>query len=310
LDAVSILIHISYYQLIEKKSFSGETEMAENTIGVLHPGAMGVTVGSSIKAGGHRVIWTSEGRSALTENRAAEAGLENIKTLSGLVQESDVIISVCPPHAGLDVARAVVSIGYSGVYVDVNAVSPATSRSIMQIVNASGAHFVDGGIIGPPALKANRTRLYLSGESADEVKALFNRGNMQAITISGKPGQASALKMCYAAWTKGSAAMLLAIRGLAEAEGVTRPLLDEWAISQPGLEAHSKAAAIGTAPKAWRFVGEMEEIAATFRDAGLPDQFHMGAAALYAMLEEFKDQAEPAQIENVLEALKQNSKAR
>ena len=284
--------------------------MAENTIGVLHPGAMGVTVGSSIKTGGYRVIWASEERSAVTEKRAAAAGLEDVKTLSKLVQESGVIISVCPPHAALDVARAVISSGYTGVFADVNAVSPATSRTIMQMVHASGAQYVDGGIIGPPALKKNRTRLYLSGESADEVKALFERSNMQAITMGEKPGQASALKMCYAAWTKGSAALLVAIRGLAEAEGVTRPLLDEWAISQPGLEAHSKTAAVGTATKAWRFAGEMEEIAATFKDAGLPDQFHMGAAALYAMLEGFKNQAEPAQIEDVLEALKQNPKAR
>jgi len=277
--------------------------MDRKTIGMLHPGAMGVTVGSSIKAGGHRVIWTSEGRSAVTENRALDAGLEDVKSLSELVQESDVIISVCPPHAALDVAKEVITIGYTGVYVDVNAVSPATSRSIMKILNTSGAQYIDGGIIGPPALSPNRTRLYLSGDSSDEVKAFFNRGNMTAITIGGKPGQASALKMCYAAWTKGSAALLLAIRGLAKAEGVTRPLLDEWAISQPGLEDRSQAAAVGTAPKAWRFVGEMEEIAATFREADLPDQFHIGAAVLYAMLEEFKDQAAPAQIEDVLEAL-------
>jgi 3-hydroxyisobutyrate dehydrogenase-like beta-hydroxyacid dehydrogenase len=292
-----------------KDPFEGETEMTEKTVGVLHPGAMGVTVGSGIKAGGHRVIWASEGRSTVTENRAVDAGLEDVKTLSELVQESDVIISVCPPYAALDVAREVISLGFTEVYVDVNAVSPATSRLIMEIVKASGAQYVDGGIIGPPALKKNCTRLYLSGESANGVEILFNQGNMKVITIQGEPGQASALKMCYAAWTKGSAALLLAIRGLAEAEGVTGALLDEWAISQPGLEEQSKAAAVNTAPKAWRFVGEMEEIAATFREASLPDQFHMGAAALYASLGEFKDQTESAQIEDVLEALKRSSKA-
>ena len=284
--------------------------MVSKTIGVLHPGAMGVTVGSSIKAGGHRVIWTSEGRSTATENRANETGLENVETLSGLVQESDVIISVCPPHAALGVAQEVVNLGFEMLYVDVNAVSPATSRSIMQIIQGSGAQYVDGGIIGPPALKANRTRLYLSGESAGEVKVLFKQGNIQAITIGEKPGQASALKMCYAAWTKGSAALLLGVRGLAEAEGVTRPLLDEWAISQPGLENHSENTATSTAPKAWRFEGEMKEIAATFREAGLPDQFHMGAAALYALLREFKDQTGSVQIEDVLKALTRNASDR
>jgi predicted TIM-barrel fold metal-dependent hydrolase len=114
--------------------------------------------------------------------------------------------------------------------------------------------------------------------------------------------------MCYAAWTKGSAAMLLAIRGLADAEGVTNVLLDEWAKSQPGLEDRSRVAAVGMAPKAWRFVGEMEEIAETFREAGLPDQFHLGAAALYTLLREFKDQTGSVQIEDVLQILKRKSK--
>ncbi|MGD8520451.1 MAG: DUF1932 domain-containing protein [Desulfobacterales bacterium] len=289
-------------------SFFGETEMAEKTIGVLHPGAMGVTVASSIKAGGHRVIWASEGRSTVTEKRATDAGLEDVKALSELTRDSDVIISVCPPHAAIDVARQVINTGFTRVYADVNAVSPASSRSIMQIVKASGAQYVDGGIIGLPAVKAGQTRLYLSGGPADEVKALFSQGNMDAITIGERPGQASALKMCYAAWTKGSAAMLLAIRGLADAEGVTNALLDEWAKSQPGLEDRSRVAAVGMAPKAWRFVGEMEEIAETFREAGLPDQFHLGAAALYTLLREFKDQTGSVQIEDVLQILKRKSK--
>jgi 3-hydroxyisobutyrate dehydrogenase-like beta-hydroxyacid dehydrogenase len=282
--------------------------MAEKTIGVLHPGAMGVTVASSIKAGGHRVIWASEGRSTVTEKRATDAGLEDVKALSELTRDSDVIISVCPPHAAIDVARQVINTGFTRVYADVNAVSPASSRSIMQIVKASGAQYVDGGIIGLPAVKAGQTRLYLSGGPADEVKALFSQGNMDAITIGERPGQASALKMCYAAWTKGSAAMLLAIRGLADAEGVTNALLDEWAKSQPGLEDRSRVAAVGMAPKAWRFVGEMEEIAETFREAGLPDQFHLGAAALYTLLREFKDQTGSVQIEDVLQILKRKSK--
>ena len=277
--------------------------MVEKAIGVLHPGAMGVTVGTSIKAAGHRVVWASEGRSEATRGRAADAGLEDVGTLSDLVQASDTLISVCPPHAVIDVARDVTALGFAGAYVDVNAVSPATSRSIMELVQAAGVRYIDGGIIGPPALKPNWTRLYLSGESANDIKALFSQGNMQAVIIGENPGQASALKMCYAAWTKGSAALLMAVRGLAEAEGVTRSLLDEWAISQPGLEDRSKGAAAGTAPKAWRFVGEMEEIAATFRQAGLPDQFHLGAAALYELLREFKGQTGAVQFENVLAAL-------
>ena len=130
---------------------------------------------------------------------------------------------------------------------------------------------------------------------------------MQAIVIGEEPGAASALKMCYAAWTKGSSAMLLAIRALAEAEGVSEALLNEWKISQPELEARSEFAAAGSAPKAWRFVGEMEEIASSFRQAGLPDQFHLGAAELYRRLEIFKDQFGSVNIDKVIDELNKKS---
>jgi len=277
--------------------------MSLQTIGVLHPGAMGVTVGASIRAGGHRVMWASEGRSTATIERASTAGLEDISSLETLFKASDVIISVCPPHAAIDVAQEAIKIGFDGIYVDVNAVSPATARKIMKIVLTSKAQYVDGGIIGPPALEPGWTRLYLSGQRADEIKPLFDRGNMDAIVIGKEPGAASALKMCYAAWTKGSSAMLLAIRALAEAEGVTEALLKEWSISQPGLEARSEGAAANTAPKAWRFVGEMEEIAATFKEVSLPNQFHLGAADLYKRLSGFKDKAGSVQLSDVLQKL-------
>ena len=92
---------------------------------------------------------------------------------------------------------------------------------------------------------------------------------------------ASALKMAYASWTKGSAALLLAARALARAEGVEEALLAEWGISQPGLAERSARAAGSAAAKGWRWVAEMEEIAAAMAAAGLPDGFHQAAAEVY-----------------------------
>jgi 3-hydroxyisobutyrate dehydrogenase-like beta-hydroxyacid dehydrogenase len=111
--------------------------------------------------------------------------------------------------------------------------------------------------------------------------------------MPGAAGAASALKMCYAAYTKGTAALLLAVRALAEAEGVTPTLLAEWDRSQPGLADRSQAAARGTGAKAWRFAGEMHEIADTFAAAGLPDGFHRAAAELYGRLAPLKDAPAP-----------------
>jgi 3-hydroxyisobutyrate dehydrogenase-like beta-hydroxyacid dehydrogenase len=263
------------------------------TIGLLHPGEMGSSVGGSGRAAGARVLWTSEGRSAGTRTRAAADGLEDAGTLAALVAASDVILSVCPPDAAPDVARAVSALSFSGIYVDANAVAPATAREVATIVEKAGATYVDGGIIGPPARTRGTTRLYLSGPAAPRVAALFEGSALEAIVVEGGAGAASAVKMAYAAWTKGSAALLLAVRALATAEGAEAALLAEWKRSQPELPARSEAAARGNSPKAWRFVGEMDEIAATFAAAGLPDGFHRAAGEIYRRMEGYKDAPPP-----------------
>jgi hypothetical protein len=111
---------------------------------------------------------------------------------------------------------------------------------------------------------------------------------LESVVLDGDRAAASTLKMCYAAWTKGSAALLLAIRAVARQMGVEDALLAEWDRSQPGLRARSEGA-VAVASKAWRFVGEMEEIAATFAAAGLPEGFGLAAADVYRQLAGFKD---------------------
>src|SRR5215813_9165973 len=128
-------------------------DMASVTIGVLHPGEMGSGVGASARAAGARVLWASEGRGAATRKRAEADGLEDAGTLAHLVREAQVILSVCPPASAPDVATQVAAQRYSGIYVDGNAISPATTRKVGEIVAAAGATFVDGGIVGPPPRK-------------------------------------------------------------------------------------------------------------------------------------------------------------
>ncbi len=277
--------------------------MTSETIGVLHPGEMGVTVGASARAGGSRVLWASEGRSPQTRERAAAAGLDDAKTLGSLCAVSQVIVSVCPPHSALDLARDVAAQGFSGLYVDGNAVSPGTARGIGRIIEGAGATFVDGGIIGPPARARGTTRMYLSGAEALRGARLFAQGPLEAIVVDSGPGAASALKMAYAAYTKGTAALLVSIRALAIRAGVDQALLDEWALSQKDLGARSERAAGETARKAWRFTGEMAEIAATFDDAGLPDGFFRAAAEIYESLAGYKDAPGMPSVAEVAKAL-------
>jgi 3-hydroxyisobutyrate dehydrogenase-like beta-hydroxyacid dehydrogenase len=255
--------------------------MNEAKIGLLHPGEMGAAVGQCLTAAGHRVLWVPDGRSPASAARAAAAGLTAASGgLAGLVREADVIVSVCPPHAAFETARQVA--GFGGVYADANAVSPATAREIARVVEDAGASYVDGGIIGTPPVAPGFIRLYLSGARAGEVQRLFADGEVDARVIGGDAsGAASAVKMAYASWTKGSAALLLTARALARAEGVEEALLAEWGISQPGLAERSARAAGSAAAKGWRWVAEMEEIAAAMSAAGLPDGFHRAAAEVY-----------------------------
>jgi 3-hydroxyisobutyrate dehydrogenase-like beta-hydroxyacid dehydrogenase len=250
------------------------------TIGLLHPGEMGAAVGGCLVSVGHTVLWDPDGRSRASTGRALGAGLDGAG-MTAVVRRSSVILSVCPPHAVLDVAHRVAEHGYDGIYVDANAVSVATAAQVAATVTAGGATYVDGGIIGPPPDNAGHTRLYLSGQQASEVQALFRRSALEARIAEGPPYAASAVKMAYAAWTKGTSALLLACRALARAEGVERTLLAEWALSQKALPAQSEGAASAAALKGWRWVAEMEEIAASMAAAGLPHGFHEAAADVY-----------------------------
>jgi 3-hydroxyisobutyrate dehydrogenase-like beta-hydroxyacid dehydrogenase len=233
-------------------------------VGLVHPGAMGASVGRCLQANRHEVLWASEGRSAATRERAQS--FRDVGTVQALAGEAELILSICPPHSALEVARSVE--GFGGMYVDANAISPMRAREIAAI----HPRFVDGGIVGSPPEEPGTT-LYLSGSGAASVAVLFVGTNLEARVVA----DASAIKMAYAAWSKGSAAMLLAIRDVARHFGVE----DEWKLAAPELAARVPRAEQSAATKGWRWEGEMEEIADTFAAAGQPDGFHRAAARVY-----------------------------
>ncbi len=190
----------------------------------------------------------------------------------------------------------------SRVFVDCNAISPGHSREIAAVVEAAGIGYVDGGIIGGPPADGRPTALYLSGEQGAAIADALRTEGIRAEWLGSEPAAASALKMAYAGWTKGLNALLLSVRTLARAEGVERALVDEWQRSQPGaLAAVDRAPA--TAAKAWRWVAEMDEIAATLDDAGLPDGAFRAAAEVYRRLERYKDVDVAPAADDMIDAL-------
>jgi 3-hydroxyisobutyrate dehydrogenase-like beta-hydroxyacid dehydrogenase len=214
-----------------------------------------------------------------------------------------VILSVCPPHAAEEVARSVVSAGFQGLFLDANAISPQRAIVIGRLLEAGGAGFVDGGIIGGPAWKPKETRLYLSGERAEEIAACFSNGALETKILGEEIGKASALKMCYAAYTKGTTALLSAILAAAEKLEVRQALYEQWDTDDPGFSEQVDRRVRRVTAKAWRFEGEMEEIAATFQSAGLPGGFHQAAAEIYHQMRSFKDTSATPPLQAVLHSL-------
>ncbi len=262
---------------------------------------MGAVVASLLE---QPVLWAGAGRSTSTARRAGDAGLVDVGTVEDLGHRADVVVAVCPPESAEVVADQVASTGFTGLYVDANAISPATARRVADRFE----RFVDGGIVGPPPTGPGTTRLYLSGNEAPAVAALFDGTHLEARVVDGPAGAASAVKMGFAAWTKGTSALLVAIRAMARAEDVEADLLAEWATSRPDLVERSGAVVGQVGPKAWRFEAEMREIAATFESDGLPPGFHLAAAEVYRRLAPLKDTTGPT-LEEALDLLARPSTA-
>jgi hypothetical protein len=203
--------------------------------------------------------------------------------MAELTARAELIVSICPPAAAVAVAADVAATGFSGLYLDANAVAPATAGRVAAMVEAAGGTYVDGGVIGGP----DRPHLYVSGDKAAEVAAAFGEPARTTVLTDGGPTAASALKMVYAGWSKGSTALLLAVAAAARRLDVEEVLRAEWESTQPGLI--SRLAAAGPASKAWRWVGEMQEIASSLDGAGLPDGFHRAASEVYRRLAGFRD---------------------
>ncbi|MGI9535652.1 MAG: DUF1932 domain-containing protein [Desulfocapsaceae bacterium] len=277
--------------------------MVVQNIGFLHPGEMGISLAATARNSGHKTYWVSHQRSPQTRLRAEKQGLVEVQRLSELCEHCSVIVSVCPPHAALEVAAQVRNCSYKGLYVEVNAISPQHVQQIEQLMSDVGIDFVDGGIIGPPAWSSQTTWLYLSGPSAGQASSCFSGGPLEVEVIGSEIGKASALKMCFAANTKGTTALLCAIMAAAERMGVREELEHQWSRNGSDFSRSTVSRIRKVTAKAWRFSGEMKEISSTFEAAGLPEGFHLAASDIYQRIAGFKDAGEPPSIEEVLDAL-------
>jgi 3-hydroxyisobutyrate dehydrogenase-like beta-hydroxyacid dehydrogenase len=273
------------------------------SIGVINPGDMGVSIAASAVHNGHHVYWASQGRSADTRKRAEENHLIDAGTLEEVCKQCSIILSVVPPSAAEEVAEQVIAQKFKGTFADLNAISPQRAQRIGERLEANGIKFVDGGIIGPPAWATNTTWLSLSGKSSSTIAALFTNGPLRTEILGDRIGDASALKMCYGAYTKGHTALIAGVLGTAANSGVRDALMRRWAADGSGLDKSAAGRVARITDRAWRWVGEMDEIASTFEHASMPRGFHDAAGDIYRRLAQFKDQ-EPPSTDTLIDALK------
>jgi len=262
--------------------------MTNISIAVVAPGDMGHGVGRALREHGHDVLTCLAGRGEGSRVRAAVAGMRDVADLQTLVREVDLFLSILPPASALelaaDVASAMRAASRYPIYVDCNAVSPGTAKKVASVVTAAGAPFIDCGIIGPAPGKGT-PRFYVSGPDISAMQALDGCG-FTVKPAGDEIGQASAVKMCYAALTKGTFSLHTAILMAAKSSGTYETLMAEFEHSQGSTLSKMEARVPFIPADAGRWIGEMEEIAATFRDAGVTGDFHDGAAWVMRVLAE------------------------
>ncbi len=239
-----------------------------NAIAILSPGEMGSAVARRLIAAGERVVTCVAGRSVATQRRAAEAGFDCLASLADVVREADLILTLVTPFAATPLAREVAAFARTGlIFVDGNSISPSTAAEIGEIVERSGATFVDGGIIGG-AGRLERATFYFSGEAAPAVAARIQPA-VKSVVIGPRVGQASGLKILNAGLSKGLTALGVELLLCAEQLGLTREIMARYRESRPDVAAFFESTLPDLPPKAKRRAEEMDELTSLMEELGL-----------------------------------------
>jgi len=255
-------------------------------VALLSPGDMGHSVGQVLVEHGLRVITCLEGRSERTRGLAGEVGIEDVESYAEMVRQADLLLSILvpaqAPYAASRVASALRETAGDLAYVDCNAIAPQTVRAIGDEITSAGGQFIDASIVGGPPRGGSSPRFYASGPNTSPFEALAEYG-LNVVVLGDQVGQASAIKMCYAALTKGSSALMIELLTAAQALGVLEALAQEFEQSQSANWARMQHLP-GVPMKSRRWVGEMEEIAKCFSGVGMTPRILTGAADMYRLV--------------------------
>lgn len=262
--------------------------MSIKTVGLLSPGDMGHNVGKVLHDHGLTVLTCLQGRSERSRSLAEVAGMEDVGSLDELVDRADLFLSILVPSSArelaIQVAQAMRNTGASLLYADCNAIAPSTVRAVGETISAAGGRFADVGIIGPPPNRPGN-KFYASGPGATELSEL-NHFGLDVRVMDGDIGQASGLKMCYGALTKGLQALSTELLVAAKRMGIEETLRAEQRETMADVLGWVEGSLPAMPPKAYRWVGEMEEIGTCFADLGMTPDILNGAADIYRFVAE------------------------
>ena len=266
------------------------------TVAIMAQGSMGSGVGRRLHENAAEVRTLLSGRSAESAERARAAGMKPAGNEREMLEGADFFLSILPPGEAENLARrlapALSALAKKPIYVDCNAISPETATRVAAIVEPTGARFVDGGIIGGPPRPGYSPAIYASGPSVGETAVLRDWG-LDWRAIDGPIGAASGLKMSYAGITKGTTAIAAAMLLGAARFGCGEALIAELSKSQPEMLQRMRRGIPGMYDKAYRWVGEMEEIS-DFLKANPPSRdIYAAIARLYEFLAAGEAEAVP-----------------
>ena len=258
-----------------------------NTVAIMSPGDMGHSVGLELKKHGIDVITCLEGRSDRTKLLAARGGFRIVENFDQMVVEADLLLSIMVPsnaqQFAIQIAKSIDSTKGNLIFVDCNAISPKNSKNISDIITDAGGQYVDGGIIGNSPANGDTPRFYVSGPGGNSVLSLDGKG-IAVKFIGDQIGQASGIKMCYAALTKGTNTLQVALLLMAEKMGLLDQLVEEFSSSQSNVLESMEKSIKKLPANAHRWIGEMQQIASTFEDFGLTSDFHKGAEKILSLI--------------------------
>ena len=261
--------------------------MAIETVAILSPGDMGHAVGQLLREHELKVVTCLTGRSQRTKDLAELAGIADVPDLNDMVAQSQIILSISVsemvPSICQRVADAIKATNANVLFSECNAISPQLSRQMEPIITEAGGRYIDASIVGGPPLNGSSPRFYASGDNTAEFEGLANFG-LDVRTAGTEVGQASGIKMCYAAMTKGSSALYSELLMAAEMMGLSDFVKAEFQSSQPAVLQRMERGLPGVPAKARRWVSEMEEIKDTFEHLGLTPHLFQGVADMYRMI--------------------------